>query len=98
MPQTKSAKKKLRVDVRRRRFNLAVKNKLKAALKKFKNTPSPDNFRQLTSILDKAAKKNIIKKQKAARLKSRLSKLVEKLTAVSRKSKKTKKKIKTKPS
>ncbi|UCC95133.1 MAG: 30S ribosomal protein S20 [Candidatus Omnitrophota bacterium] len=80
MPQRKSAKKELKKNLIRREKNLAVKNQIKSAIKKFKKSlESKDqnsmriNLRDLYRILDKAASKGIIHANKAARRKSRLS-------------------------
>ena len=70
LPITKSAKKSLRVSLRQRAQNLKVEKKLKQALKK----ADAKNVNEVISLIDKAAKTNLIHKNKAARLKSRLNK------------------------
>jgi len=75
MPITKSAKKALRQNIRRRKMNVKRKSELKAVIKQFKKTR--ENLSQVYKKLDKAAKTGLIKKNKASRLKSRLSKLVK---------------------
>lgn len=75
MPVIKSAKKKLRKDIRREKANSKVLNKMKKTLKDSRKTPSVKKFSEASKAIDKAAKKNIIHKNKAARLKSRLNKL-----------------------
>lgn len=94
MPVTKSAKKKLRKDRKRQIKNSKLKRNLKDILKKMKKNPSVDLLKLTTQITDKAAKKNIIHKNKAARIKSSISKLIsakplktEALTKTSKKSK-----------
>ena len=84
MPITKSAKKALRQSIRRRERNLARKAALKKVLKTFerlvkaKKTDEAKNyFPKVQKALDKAAKQGIIKPNKAARNKSRLSKLLK---------------------
>ncbi|MBI2263298.1 30S ribosomal protein S20 [Candidatus Berkelbacteria bacterium] len=69
MPQTKSAKKALRQSRKRFLRNRVVKQNLKSALKKV----AGENLPEIFSAIDKAAQKRIIPKNKAARLKSRLS-------------------------
>ena len=70
MPKTRSAKKKVRVDLRRHRFNQRRIRKLKKAMKEVKDARSLSlAFKQI----DKAAKSGVIHRNKAARLKSRLS-------------------------
>ncbi|MEK9175886.1 MAG: 30S ribosomal protein S20 [Patescibacteria group bacterium] len=75
MPVTKQAKKKLRKDIKREKENLKLKNQFKRAVKNTKKSPTPKKVSEANKIIDKAAKKNIIHKNKAARLKSRLAKL-----------------------
>jgi small subunit ribosomal protein S20 len=81
MPITKSAKKALRQSIRRQQRNLERKAVLKTAIKEYKKLISANRFKeaqvylpQLYKKLDKAAKTNLIKKNKASRLKSRLTK------------------------
>jgi len=78
MPIIKSAKKALRRDKRRTIVNKKINDQVKAALKKSRKNPSKKNLKEAFSYLDKAAKKNVIHKNKASRLKSRLSKLAKK--------------------
>jgi small subunit ribosomal protein S20 len=74
MPVTKQAKKKLRKDIRREKANSVVKANYKKTVKKTKKSPTPKNLSEASKVIDKAAKKGIIHKNKAARLKSRLAK------------------------
>lgn len=74
MPVIKSAKKKLRKDKKRQVKNDATRSSYKKALKNTKKSPTPKNLSQTSKELDKAAGKNVIHKNKAARLKSRLAK------------------------
>jgi small subunit ribosomal protein S20 len=76
MPIIKSAKKKLKQDIVRQRLNKAKKERLKKAIKSFMAKPAPEKFSNLQSIIDKIAKSGLIKKNKAARLKSRLTKII----------------------
>jgi len=83
MPITKSAKKALRQNIRRRERNLQRKTELKSVIKQYKKLivagekeRAKEYLSQVYKKLDKAAKVNLIKKNKAARLKSRLSKLL----------------------
>lgn len=75
MPITASAKKALRQDRRRAIINKRIKRKIKEALKKARQKPTKKTLAEAASALDRAAKKKIIHKNKAARLKSRLAKL-----------------------
>jgi small subunit ribosomal protein S20 len=81
MPITQSAKKSLRVSIRRAAENKAIKSRIKNQLKTAKGTESiRDSYR----ILDKAAKNHIIHPNKAARLKSRLAKRLAGETSTSK--------------
>ncbi len=70
MPITKSAKKSLRVSESKREMNKKQEIELEKALKK----ASVSNINEVISKIDKAAKTHLIHKNKAARLKSRLTK------------------------
>lgn len=76
MPVIKSAKKKLRQDRRKTLQNKSFENLFKKLIKEAIKTPSDTDIRKAVSAVDKAAKKNIIHKNKAARIKSALSKLL----------------------
>lgn len=80
MANTKSAKKKLRQDIKRTKRNLRYKLSYKRIIKELRKLEEKEDFKDLLSkaysYLDKAAKKNIIHKNKASRLKSRITKLV----------------------
>lgn len=85
MPITKSAKKALRQSIRRKAQNLRRKNAYKNTLKEFKSLAAAgkkDDAKKLLpnvyQSLDKAAKTNVIPKNKAARLKSSATKLLRK--------------------
>lgn len=75
MPVIKSAKKKLRQDRKRTLRNKNQQNLFKKMVKLAQKNPSEENIKKAVSAVDKAAKKNIIHKNKAARIKSTLSKL-----------------------
>jgi len=76
MPITKQAIKKVRQDKRKTRINQKIKFAAKKAVVEFRKKPSASSLSNVFSVLDRAAKTNVIHKNKAARLKSRLSKLV----------------------
>jgi ribosomal protein S20 len=80
MPVIKSAKKKLRADVRKRAGNLKVKNNVKSGLKDFKSKPTPSSLAQAYSVLDVAVKKGVLPKRRADRKKSRLVAMISKST------------------
>jgi len=82
MPVTKSAKKSLRQSQRRRVRNLSKKRKLKSLLKEVDSLVSEKKIAEVKKLLpqvykalDKAAKTGLIKKNTAARKKSRITKL-----------------------
>lgn len=78
MPITKQAEKKLRHDRKRTRQTTVIRKVLHDVVKTARKAPSKKSITAAFSALDKAAKKNTIHKNKAARLKSRLSKLLKK--------------------
>lgn len=71
MPISASAKKSLRVALRQKAENQVTKSRLKRSIK----AASSDNLSTAFSLIDKAAKNHVIHRNKAARLKSRLSKM-----------------------
>lgn len=86
MPIIKSAKKALRQNKKRRAKNSKQTNTMKKEIKKFnkfvaaKNKASASQaLPQIYKVLDKAVKNHLITSNKAARLKSRLAKAVNKI-------------------
>lgn len=74
MANTRSTKKNIRVAHRRAVKNFFWKNKVKQIVKKARREKlTADLIKSFQSTLDKAAKKGVIHKNKAARLKSRLA-------------------------
>jgi len=76
MPVLKNAKKKLKQDKKRTMQNRAVKEKYRKLIKAVKAEKSEKSLSAAFSSVDKAAKQNIIHKNKASRIKSSLSKLI----------------------
>jgi small subunit ribosomal protein S20 len=74
MPIIKSAKKRVRVAKKAAVRNSKTKRSLRGALKVFTKSPSSKSHSSVQSKVDKAAKKGVIHKNKAARLKSRAAK------------------------
>jgi len=74
MPILKSALKKLRSDQRRTRENRRLKLIFKTAVKTAHKKPLLKNLSEAFRYLDRAAKKKVIHKNKASRLKARLAK------------------------
>lgn len=70
MPISSAAKKAQRQSIKAKRKNAKIKLALKTAIK----TTNSKNLCQVFSTIDKAAKRHIIHKNKAARIKSRLAK------------------------
>jgi small subunit ribosomal protein S20 len=86
MPRRRTSLKAQRKDKKRKLHNLKIKRDVKRAIKKFnaylseKNVTEAKNFlSSVFSKLDKAAKKGIVKKNNAARKKSRLSRALLKI-------------------
>ena len=77
MPHHKSAKKRLKTAEKSRRRNMAVKSVLRKQLKVIRAAGAEaEGHLSLThSELDKAARKRVIPKARAARLKSRTARL-----------------------
>ena len=83
MANHQSAKKRIRQNESRRIHNRYFSRTARNAVKKLRNTTSKEEAEELypkvSSMLDKLAKKNIIHDNKAANLKSSLSKHVASL-------------------
>lgn len=77
MPVTISAKKALRRDKRRANTNKNLRAKVRKAVKSARLANTGESLKKAMSALDKAAKRNILHKKKADRLKSRLAKKVK---------------------
>lgn len=76
MPVTKQAIKKVRQDRRKTVYNLRRKRTYKEAVSALRKNPTAEGLVKAYKALDLAAKTNVIHKNKAARLKSRLARLV----------------------
>ncbi len=80
MPITKSAQKAQRQNIRRRKRNLLEKKKMFSSIKDFKklvaagDAKAGERLSSLYKTIDKAKKTKLIKRGKANRLKSRLTK------------------------
>jgi small subunit ribosomal protein S20 len=84
MPTTKSAKKRLRQNLKLRDSNRAVKSMLKTTVRKVRDavaakdmTAAETELRVASKRLDQAASKKIIHRNKASRTKSRLQHLIK---------------------
>lgn len=77
MPLTSSAIKKVRGDKKKTSMNKPVTSSMRNAVKRAQASPSAETIKAAYSAIDKALKKNIIKKNNAARQKSRLIKSIK---------------------
>jgi len=85
MAITKAAKKALRQNPKRRQQNIQRKDKVKSLIKKAKALITENKKEEAKKLLpeiykalDKAAKKNVLKKNTASRKKSRITKALDK--------------------
>ncbi len=85
MPNTASAKKRLRQNVVRRDRNRAVKTAVRSQIKKVREAvesgeieKAEEEFRLAAKRLDRAGSKNIIDPKATSRYKSRLQRLIKK--------------------
>ena len=78
MPVTKTAKRALRASKRKLVVNKIIINRLETAIRLAKKGRKKANVIKAISLVDRVAKKKIIHKNKAARIKSQLSKLLPK--------------------
>ncbi len=83
MPVLKHAKKKLRQDKKRTLRNKSVRSLYRSLVKKANLNPTTKSISVAFKSIDKAAKNNIIHTNKAAHMKSALSKLTSGKVAVS---------------
>jgi small subunit ribosomal protein S20 len=86
MPNIKSAKKRMRSSEQQRIGNMAVKTKVRSARRKTREAlaagyaePAAEAVRSYSSLLDKAVKRGVIKKNTAIRSKTRASNALRKL-------------------
>lgn len=87
MPVSKSAKKALKQNIKRKAINLKRKRKMRELIKKFRKLILENKKEEAKKLLpsvykaiDKAAKRGVIKKNTASRKKSRLTRLINKLS------------------
>lgn len=79
MANIKSSIKRAKTNEKRKKENIPVKSKMKGAVKRLLKAENKEEaLRKATKAIDKAAKKGVIKKETAARKKSRLAKKVNK--------------------
>jgi small subunit ribosomal protein S20 len=87
MPNLPTSIKDLRQNKRRKVYNDRLRNRMKRAIKKQntlveqgKKEEAEKNIKNVYKVLDKAARKNVIKEGKADRIKSRLTKKLNELS------------------
>lgn len=90
MAHTKSAKKRIRSSKRKQSYNKPIRSRVKTYLTKAEEAINSGDIgmavkvvRQAISTLDKAAKRNVIHPNKAARHKSRLMKKLNAILSIS---------------
>ena len=76
MPVTKGAKKAQRASKHKQVFNLRRKDAMKVGVKSYRQAPTEVALAKAFAVLDKAAKRGVIKKGTANRKKSRLFSLL----------------------
>ncbi len=86
MPNTKSAQKAMRQNIRRRARNLVRKDAVKSAIKEVrklvaagKASEAAEALKKAMAALDKATKRGVVHKNTASRKKSRMAKAIGKL-------------------
>lgn len=80
MPVTKTARRALRSSKEKESFNKIAMGKLEGAIRLAKKSKSEAKIITAISLTDRAAKKKVIHKNKSARIKSQLAKLIPKGT------------------
>lgn len=96
MPITKTAKRALRGSLRKKIVNRTLREKLEKAIRAAKKSKKPELIKIASSFADKAVKGKIIHKNKAAHIKSSLSKLLKQKIVKTPSKKKTSKKSSSK--
>lgn len=97
MPVTKTAKRALRGSRAKELVNRATIGKLEVAVRQARKTKNVEKVTKAISLADRAAKRKVIHKNKAARIKAQMTKLVAGKKVVSAKpTKVVKKKVSSK--
>jgi len=88
VPTTMSAKKRVRQNVKRKRYNRAVKSAVRTQAKAFRAAieandleKAREEYRKCASAYDRAVSKGTLKKNTAARCKSRMAAALNRLAA-----------------
>jgi len=78
LPIHKSAEKRLKTSKKANIENRQIKSQMKTLIKKMEASQDDTSLKVVISFIDKAARKKVIHPNQASRLKSRLTKLVQK--------------------
>jgi small subunit ribosomal protein S20 len=90
MPVTTTAKRALRGSKKKASINKVILGKLEIAVRVAQKGKTVDKVNKAMSFADRAAKRKVIHKNKAARIKSQLSKLLVKTAKIQSKTSKKK--------
>ena len=93
MPVTKTAKRALRGSRAKEVVNKLTMSKLEAAIRLAKKTKNTKEVLKAVSLADRAAKRKVIHKNKAARIKSQMAKLTVKTSPKTAKKKAASKRV-----
>ena len=81
MPTHKSAEKRLRQDEKRRQHNRARRSRVRTLVKQIREEPgakeAPELLKEVSILLDRYASRDLYHQNKADRIKSRLTRLVQ---------------------
>ncbi|MFO7768672.1 MAG: 30S ribosomal protein S20 [bacterium] len=81
MPTHKSAEKRLRQNEKRRQHNKARRSRVRTLMKQIRSDPgakeAPELLKEVSSLLDRYAARELHHQNKADRIKSRLTRLVQ---------------------
>jgi small subunit ribosomal protein S20 len=78
MPVTKTAKRALRGSRKKESVNKLISSSLEGAIRAAKKSKTGEKILKAISLADRAAKKQVIHRNKAARIKSQLARLLPK--------------------
>lgn len=77
MPVTKTAKRALRGSMKKKLVNEKLRTNLEILTRSARKKPTAALVAKVSSLADRAAKKNVIHKNKASRIKSAVAKLLK---------------------
>jgi small subunit ribosomal protein S20 len=87
MPNIKSAKKRMELSRVANARNRAKRSKIKTAIRRLNEAKDPESaqlhFRTASALLDRAAAKNLIHRNRVARVKSQLARRLKELSEAS---------------